>query len=52
MANAAFLADARLVLEEQAEALIFVRMLNFFRKRLFQDALRSIVALRLHWQVE
>ena len=33
MANAALLADARLVLEEQAKALIFVRTLNFFQKR-------------------
>ena len=33
MTNAALLADARLVLEEQAKALIFVRTLNFFQKR-------------------
>ena len=33
MANVALLADARLVLEEQAKALIFVRTLNFFQKR-------------------
>ena len=33
MAEAAFLADARLVLEEQAKALVFMRMLNFFEER-------------------
>ena len=33
MAGAAFLANARLVLEEQAEALAFIRTLNFLQKR-------------------
>ena len=33
MADAALLADARLVLEEQAKALAFMRILNFFQKR-------------------
>ena len=33
MTNAALLADARLVLKEQAKALVFVRILNFFQKR-------------------
>jgi hypothetical protein len=33
MTDAALLADARLVLEEEAKALIFVRILNFFQKR-------------------
>lgn len=33
MANAAFLADARLVLKEQAKALTFVRTLNSFQQR-------------------
>lgn len=33
VANAAFLTDARLVLEDQAKALIFVRTLNVFQKR-------------------
>jgi hypothetical protein len=32
MANAALLAGARLVLEEQADALIFVRTLNVFQQ--------------------
>jgi hypothetical protein len=32
VADAALLADARLVLEEQAKALVFMRMLNFFEK--------------------
>jgi hypothetical protein len=33
VANAAFLTDARLVLEDQAKALTFVRTLNVFQKR-------------------
>ena len=33
MTDAALLADARLVLEEQAKALLFMRTLNFFQKR-------------------
>jgi hypothetical protein len=33
VADAALLADARLVLEEQAEALIFMRILKIFQKR-------------------
>jgi len=32
MADTALLADARLVLEEQAKALVFMRMLNFFEE--------------------
>ena len=33
MADTAFLADPRLILEEQANALTFVRMLKFFQER-------------------
>ena len=33
MADAAFLPDARLVLEKQAKALVFMRTLNFFQQR-------------------
>jgi hypothetical protein len=33
MADAALLADTRLVLKEQPEALVFMRMLNVFQQR-------------------
>jgi len=33
MTDAAFLADARLVLEEEADALVFMRTLKFFQQR-------------------